>query len=334
MDDWMQSPGMNNKEETAVISIDIISGFLGAGKTTLINKLLAEAYISENPVLIENEFGDVGIDDSLIENPEIQVRLLASGCICCTLASGFVQGIKEVAEKYNPTRIIVEPTGLANPTDVLAACLEAGKSVPLKVSTLITVANATNIIPLLAVGGTLFTEQLTGAEIILLSCTQLLTQTELTEVIEAVQTLNPHCPILDCNWKDLDSLALLSMAEEERVQKSGEVCQVCRHVHNHEHEHSLQHGTEAYSSLAFFPEHPYTETQAQTLLTELSRGRYGDILRAKGFLRRPGSGFYRIGYVYGRGELLPITYEGQSKFVIIGRKLNLSALSELMEKEL
>ncbi len=139
-----------------MIAVDIITGFLGAGKTTLINKLLAEAYAGELPVIIENEFGNVGIDDSLIENPEIQVRLLASGCICCTLISGFVEGLAEVAEKYHPTRIIVEPTGLADPDDVLAACTEAAKRAPLAVRTLITVANADNIIPLLAVGGELF----------------------------------------------------------------------------------------------------------------------------------------------------------------------------------
>ncbi|MGE4353590.1 MAG: GTP-binding protein [Oscillospiraceae bacterium] len=321
-----------------MIALDIISGFLGAGKTTLINKLLAEAYIGERPVLIENEFGDVGVDDSLIENPEVQVRLLASGCICCTLISGFVQGITEVAQKYHPSRIIVEPTGLANPEAVLTACAEAAKNVPLEVKTLITVANATNVIPLLAVGGELFHQQLAGAEIIVLSCTQLLSRQELADVKLAIRELNPHSLILDQDWKELDALSLLSLAEEARARKTGKAGPAGvphhsqAHDDHHGHHHDHEHSTDGYVSMAFFPERTFSEKQAQALLAALSNGDYGDILRAKGFLCKPGGGFSRVEYVYGRGELLGITYNGQPKFVVIGKAMNEEKLSELMEQ--
>jgi G3E family GTPase len=324
----------------AMIAVDIITGFLGAGKTTLINKLLAEAYAGELPAIIENEFGDVGIDDSLIENPEIQVKLLASGCICCTLAGGFVEGLAEVAEKYHPTRIIVEPTGLANPADVLAACEEAAKRVPLAVRALVTVVNAENIVPLLAVGGELFHKQIAEAELIVLSCTQLLSTGEIGEATHVIRELNPLAPILEENWTSLDALALLSLAEEARARKSGEACPVCGHIHEHHgHEdenhagHGHEHGHEpyGYSSLAFFPERTFSREQAEQLLASLPGGACGDILRAKGFLRAAGGGFYRAEYVYGRGELQDTGYNGRPKFVVIGKDLSEPAISELIQ---
>ena len=330
-----------------MIAVDIITGFLGAGKTTLINKLLAEAYAGERPVIIENEFGSVGIDDSLIENPEIQVRLLSSGCICCTLTSSFLDGIAEVAEKYHPTCIIVEPTGLANPSDLLAICTEAARRAPIKVRTLITVANADNIIPLLAVGGNLFHKQIAEAEIIVLSCTQLLGADEIEDAKRAIRELNPNALLIEEDWKTLDALTLLSLAEEARARKSGEVCPICGHTyehhgheyegggHDHEHEghaHEHSHGTDGYSSSVFFPERTFTAQQAEQLLTSLLDGACGDIMRAKGFLRKSGGGFYRAEYVYGRSELRDIGYDGQPKFVVIGKDLNEPAISALFEK--
>ena len=195
-----------------MIKLDIITGFLGAGKTTLINKLLAEAYIDEKPVLIENEFGEVSIDDSLVD-PEIQVRTLTSGCICCTLSGDFINGIIQVIEQYQPTRIIIEPTGLAEPKDILAACAEAQEQVDVAVNLFITVVDGANFLPLFYVTGDLFKRQISDASLIVLNRSKQLTTNELAETLQLLTELNDAAPILDEDSENLDGLSILAIGE-------------------------------------------------------------------------------------------------------------------------
>jgi len=306
-----------------VVNLDIITGFLGAGKTTLINRLLAEAYIGEKPVLIENEFGKVSIDDSLIEDKEVQVRLLTSGCICCTLKGDFVEGIIQVVEQYSPSRIVIEPTGLAVPSDILSICEDAGKKVPVRVNSFLTLANAKNLLRILNAPIELFRKQISEAGILVLNRTKLLSPDELKETMDAIRILNPHCTILDQDHQNLDALSILTLAEDVIKPCVSHNCQ-----HEHDHTHNVE-GIENISSLAFFPGKLFSLKEMTGLFTAFSEGHCGQILRAKGFLKTD-DGYAHLEYVYGQGELLDTTYDSLSKFVVIGIGLDKNALSQLL----
>jgi G3E family GTPase len=316
-----------------MVNLDIITGFLGAGKTTLINTLLAGAYAGENTIVIENEFGDVSIDDSLIEDKETQVRTLSSGCICCTLKGDFIESITEVVKHYAPERIIIEPTGLADPVDILSACELAGTAVPLRINAHITAANAKNLLPVLTVGGAVFRKQIYGANFLLLNRTKLLNPDRLTETINKIRELNPNCAIVDQDRRRLDALSILTLAED--AFESSPACreQHCQHDHDDDHEHHHHHhedGIEEISSLAFFPEKSFSPEELTELFTAFAGGIHGRILRAKGFLKNTEGKFAHLEYVYKQGELLDSGYAGPPKFVVIGLGLDEAGLSRLM----
>ena len=335
-----------------MVKLDVVTGFLGAGKTTLINKLLAEAYAGEKPVLIENEFGEASIDDSLIADPEVQVRLLSSGCICCTLKGDFVAGIVDVVERYAPSRIVIEPTGLADPDDIVSACSEAGKSVPVELNAFITVANAENLLPLLIIGGELFHKQISEAKLLILNRTDLTQPDELAETLDTARRLNPGCMILEQGRQSLDALSILAFAEE--ATKPCCRCAGCNghehghghehehehghsvgdghhddggHDHSHEHMHDNGHGIDGISSLAFYPDRGFSAEELEGLCSAFKEDGNGRILRAKGFLKKEDGGFAHLEYVYGRGELLDSDYAGPPKLVLIGNDLDEAALA-------
>jgi G3E family GTPase len=308
-----------------MVNLDIVTGFLGAGKTTLINRLLAEAYAGEKPVLIENEFGDVSIDDSLIEDQKTQVRTLSSGCICCTLKGDFVDGITGVVQQYAPGRIIIEPTGLADPAEILSACEQAAQAVPLRINALITLANAKNLLPLLAVGVDVYKKQISAANLLVLKKKKILGPDELTETMNTIRELNPNCTLVDQDRQQLDSLSILTLAEDAFGS-----CPVCGDRHDHEHEHHHENGIEEAHSLAFFPQKTFSPEELAGLFTAFSDGNYGRILRAKGFLKNAEGKFAHMEYVYGQGELLDSGYTGPPKFVVIGIGLDETGLSQLM----
>jgi G3E family GTPase len=342
--------------------LNIITGFLGAGKTTLINKLLAECWRGERPVLIENEFGDVPIDSELINDADIQVKTLASGCICCTLKTSFVDGIIEVVRRFAPERILIEPTGLADLEDVLSACREAAHSVPLTLDSIITVVSSENLLPLLAVGGEFFPRQIQEARFVLVSRSQLCSGEELSEVVSAVRNLNPVCPIMSGDWAQLDSLAITTAAEEALAMHEHDHKHECHHDHDyhdhehhdhehhdhehhdhehhdhehHDHEHCCHHhhhhgDAEEFTALPFFPARRWSASGVETLLDALKDPALGEIFRAKGFLTLDSGERVLAEYVYGSGSFAPRACTGGDRFVVIGRNLDRAALRQLIE---
>ncbi len=323
-----------------MVKLDIINGFLGAGKTTLINKLLKEGLADENPVLIENEFGTVSIDHELI-SADVEVKLLASGCICCSMKGDFISGIVSVVEKFHPGRIIIEPTGLANLEDVIAACRKAGEQVPLRINSVITVVNAHNFLALMKVGGPFFRKQAEQACFALVSCTQLYTEDTIVSAVETFRAINRTCPVLTEEWAKLDALQILGMAEEAWVRYGESVnltdghAQAFRHEQHshhensehhehdeqHEHNHHEHHQAENYTSEAFFPSRCYSGRELEDILISLQNEDYGNIFRAKGFFRMEDGSFELLEYVYGSGTHTPCNYKGIAKVVVIGKNL-------------
>ena len=325
-----------------MVKIDVISGFLGAGKTTLINRLLADAYTEEKPVLIENEFGDVSVDDSLIGDPDIQIRVLSSGCVCCTLKGDLILGINEVVREYSPTRIIIEPTGLADPEDVLSVCMEICETLPAQLGAFITIANAENVLPLLDVGGTLFLKQISEAKLLLLNRTNLIDADELNETLKAIQELCPDCIVLEEGDTPMEGLAILALAEEAAArsiaQHQVECGSECHHdhdhdhdcAHDHDHDHGVKRSFENFTSLSFFPDKIYCAKDIDDLFDSFRSGNAGLILRAKGFLNIGGGKSANVQYVYGRGEVHPTSYSGSPKLVIIGSGLDANTYERLV----
>lgn len=312
-----------------MVNMDIITGFLGAGKTTLINKLLAEDYIGEKPVLIENEFGEASIDESLIENKKVQVQLLSSGCICCTLKGDFVDGIRKIMEQYNPSHIIIEPTGLADPSDILSACKEAGKSVPVRINAFISIANAKNFMRILDLGIELFRKQISSANFLVLNRTALLNPNEVTKTMNAIRRLNPNCIIVDQDRQHMDTVSILTLAEDAAKPYPDCGNHNCENNHHHDHGHGVE-GFENISSLTFFPKRSFETKEMAGLFTAFSEGRIGQILRAKGFLKKAKGGYAYLEYVYGRGDLLDIDYTGLPKLIVIGIGLDKTSLTSLL----
>ena len=234
--------------------IDIISGFLGAGKTTLIKKLLAEAFPGEKLVLIENEFGEISIDGGFLKESGVQISEMSSGCICCSLVGDFNQALKDVADQFHPDRILIEPSGVGKLSDVIVAVENTAAEMPeLKLNSFVTVADASKVKVYMKNFGEFYNNQIESAGTIVLSRTQKLSQEKLEAAVAMLQEKNPEAAILTTPWDHLDGKVILSaiekvsLAEEllakMRAEHEAEAAEheAEHHHHDHEHEHHHDH---------------------------------------------------------------------------------------------
>ena len=232
--------------------IDIISGFLGAGKTTLIKKLLSEAFPGEKLVLIENEFGEISIDGGFLKESGVQISEMSSGCICCSLVGDFNRALKDVAARFHPDRILIEPSGVGKLSDVIVAVENTVADVPeLRLNSFVTVADATKVKVYMKNFGEFYNNQVESASTIVLSRTQKLSQEKLEAAAAMLQEKNPSAAILTTPWDQLDGRTILSamekvsLAEEllakMRAEHEAEEAEHQHHDHDHE-EHGHHHG--------------------------------------------------------------------------------------------
>jgi len=232
--------------------IDIISGFLGAGKTTLIKKLLSEAFPGEKLVLIENEFGEISIDGGFLKESGVQISEMSSGCICCSLVGDFNKALKDVADQFHPDRILIEPSGVGKLSDVIVAVENTVADVPeLKLNSFVTVADATKVKVYMKNFGEFYNNQVESAGTIVLSRTQKLSQEKLEAAVSMLQEKNPSAAILTTPWDQLDGKTILSAMEKVsladellakmRAEHEAEEAEHHHHHHGHE-EHGHHHG--------------------------------------------------------------------------------------------
>ena len=225
--------------------IDIVSGFLGAGKTTLIKKLLAEAFQGEKLVLIENEFGEISIDGGFLKESGVQISEMSSGCICCSLVGDFNKALKDVHEQFHPDRILIEPSGVGKLSDVIVAVENTVKDVPdMKLNSFVTVADATKVKIYMKNFGEFYNNQIESAGTIILSRTQRLSQEKLEAAVALLREKNPNAAILTTPWDQLDGMTILSAIE--KVSLADELLAHMRAEHEadeaeHEHEHHHHH---------------------------------------------------------------------------------------------
>ena len=227
--------------------IDIISGFLGAGKTTLIKKLLAEAFPGEKLVLIENEFGEISIDGGFLKESGVQISEMSSGCICCSLVGDFNKALKEVQAQFHPDRILIEPSGVGKLSDVIVAVENTVADVPdMKLNSFVTVADATKGKVYMKNFGEFYNNQIESAGTIILSRTQKLTQEKLEAAVALLREKNPDAAILTTPWDALDGKVILSAMEkvslaDELLAKMREEHEAEEAEHEHEHHHDHDH---------------------------------------------------------------------------------------------
>ena len=237
--------GGGEKKVFTMTKIDIVSGFLGAGKTTLIKKLLAEAFQGEKLVLIENEFGEISIDGGFLKDSGVQISEMSSGCICCSLVGDFNKALKEVHEQFHPDRILIEPSGVGKLSDVIVAVENTVKDVPdMKLNSFVTVADATKVKIYMKNFGEFYNNQIESAGTIILSRTQKLSQEKLEAAVALLREKNPNAAILTTSWDVLDGKTILSAIE--KVSLADELLARMQAEHaadeaEHEHEHHHHH---------------------------------------------------------------------------------------------
>ena len=228
--------------------IDIISGFLGAGKTTFIKKMIDEAFKGEQIVLIENEFGEVGIDGGFLKDAGIQITEMNSGCICCSLVGDFGKNLNEVITKYHPDRILIEPSGVGKLSDVMKSVIDIEKEQPVKLNALVTVVNALKASKQMKAFGEFFNNQIEYATTVILSRSQNATPEQLEFCVKQIQALNPKASVITTDWDAIkgeqilktmegqDNLEMKVLAEARHAQDEAE-----HHHHHDEHEHHHDH---------------------------------------------------------------------------------------------
>lgn len=325
------------------IKVDIISGFLGAGKTTLIKKLLEEKLHSEKLVIIENEFGEMGIDGSILKKSNVEVKEINSGCICCTLVGDFGKAIEEVVKKYKPDRIIIEPSGVGKLSDVIKACETPQLKDLLTINMLIAVVDVLKYQIYISNFGEFFENQIKNAKTVILSRTQKVDSKKIESVFNSVRKLNNNSNIITTPWESIDADLIIGVAEESAsllsVQqiKSAKKLAVKGYAHpkecqcgcNHDHLHS-HNADEVFEVWSVETPKIYKEEELKEMLNIIENDKsYGFILRGKGILQLDKDKWLQFDYVPGEYEVKDISPDYTGRLCIIGKDLNENELCKL-----
>ena len=335
-----------------MVKIDIISGFLGAGKTTLIKKLLKEGFQNEQVVLIENEFGEIGIDGGFLKEAGIEIREMNSGCICCSLVGDFGVSLKEVVEKYNPDRIIIEPSGVGKLSDVIKAVQGVQEEVDIALNSYTTVVDAKKCRMYMRNFGEFFNNQVEYAGAIIMSRTDIVDEKKAQEAMELLRSINKKAAIITTPIEKLSGEKLVEVMEHpvslEEEMMEEEVCPECGHVHehhhehhhhdehecgcghDHHHEHHHHHADEVFTSWGKETIRKYTKEELTGILDSLSGSEeYGVILRAKGMLPCEDGTWIYFDMVPEETEIREGAPEYTGRLCVIGSKLNEEKLAQL-----
>lgn len=333
--------------------IDIISGFLGAGKTTLIKKLIADGLNGEKLVLIENEFGEIGIDGGFLKDSGIQITEMNSGCICCSLVGDFGNALHEVLEKFSPDRIIIEPSGVGKLSDVIIAVSKVVND-EVKINSLVAVADAKKCKMYIKNFGEFFNNQIESAKTVILSRTQLLDEDKLNQCIEQLRALNADATIITTPWDEISGEQILAAMEEQRSFAEQVVVE---HMHDHEHEHEHHHDHEhehehehehhhdhehehghhhdhdhdhhhhhhaddVFTSWGVETPHKYEKADLEKVLDKLANTtEYGTILRAKGIVPSTQGEWFYFDLTPGETEIRTGAPDITGKLCVIGTDL-------------
>ncbi len=322
--------------------ITIISGFLGAGKTTLIKKLIPTAYKGEKLVLIENEFGEIGIDGGFLKEAGIQITEMNSGCICCSLVGDFGTAMEQVLAQYAPDRIVIEPSGVGKLSDVIRAVQRL--NAPVELAGFVTVADAAKCRVYMKNFGEFYNNQIEHASAILLSRTQNLPEEKLQAAVALLRAHNEKAPIVTTPWDELSGEQLLDAMEQKNSLMAAltALAEQAAHEHEHEHHHGHEHehhheghhhADEVFTSWGMESPRKFTEAEIAFCLNALDSGSYGSVLRAKGIVPAPDGTWLHFDYVPGEQEIRTGAADYTGRLCVIGAQLNESALRALFGGE-
>ena len=386
-------------------TIDVISGFLGAGKTTLIKKLLKDGLQGEKVVLIENEFGEIGIDGGFLKEAGIQITEMNSGCICCTLVGDFAKALQEVLSQYAPDRILIEPSGVGKLSDVVEAVHGIADKMPeVQLGGSVTVADVSKCKMYMKNFGEFYNNQIESAGTIVLSRTQKASEDKVEECVQLIREHNPKATIITTPWDELAGEQILaamtegSSLEEEMMEEmhehhhhhdddeeccchdhehhhhhdddeeccchghehhhhdhdddddeeccchdhehhhhdhdddDDEECCCHDHEHHHHHHHHGHDADEVFTSWGFETARKYTEQEIHDALAALDGGKYGVILRAKGYVPDAQGGWIHFDFVPGEAEVRHGSAEVEGRVCVIGSNLAEDKLAGLFRK--
>ena len=325
--------------------IDIFSGFLGAGKTTLIKKLISEAFQGEKLVLIENEFGEIGIDGGFLKDAGVQITEMNSGCICCSLVGDFGTALKKVITEYAPDRIIIEPSGVGKLSDVIKAVKDVAEEVEVQLDSYTTVADVSKCKIYMKNFGEFFNNQIESANTIVLSRTQTASQDKIEKAVAMIREHNADATIITTPWDDIDGSKIKEAMQNHKSVKDAlfededdhehhhhdhdDECGCGCHDHDHHHHH---HADEVFTSWGKETPHKFNEDKLKETLDELANTEeYGIILRAKGIVPSDGTDWLYFDLVPGEYEIRKGNPDITGKLCVIGSKLAEDKLAELFE---
>ena len=350
--------------------IDVVSGFLGAGKTTLIKKLIKEALAGEQVVLIENEFGEIGIDGGFLKDAGIEIKEMNSGCICCSLVGDFGSSLKEVLDKYHPERIIIEPSGVGKLSDVVKA-IEKAELTDVVLNSAVAVVDAGKCKMYVKNFGEFFVNQVEHAGTVILSRTDNISDEKLKTAVEILRGYNETATIITTPWDQLDgkdieatiegkvdiAKELMAEVHEHHHHEHDEECTCGCHDHEHhhdheehehhhhdhgeectcgchDHDHHHHHADEVFTSWGLETPDKYSKADIENILEELEdEKKYGMVLRAKGMVpNSDGAGWVYFDYVPGEASVREGAAQPTGAFCVIGSKLNEDNLKALFAK--
>ena len=340
--------------------IDILSGFLGAGKTTLIKKLIAEAYQGEKLVLIENEFGEIGIDGGFMKDAGVEVTEMNSGCICCSLVGDFGTALKKVIVDYAPDRVIIEPSGVGKLSDVMKAVEDAKQDADVVINSATTVVDVAKCKMYMKNFGEFFNNQVESAGTIVLSRTQNVPEKKVSDTVAMLREHNKDAAIITTPWDDIDGKVILDAMEhantlDKLIKEAVEIARKHEEEHHHhhhdheEHEHHHEHGPgctcgchdhdhhhdhhadEVFTSWGKETAKKFADADMEQILKTLADNaeEYGIILRAKGIVPNTDGEWIHFDLTPGEYEIRKGAADYTGKLCVIGSNLKEDKLTEL-----
>ena len=335
--------------------VTIISGFLGAGKTTFIKKLIEEIYKGQKVVLIENEFGEIGIDGGFLKDAGVQINEMNSGCICCSLVGDFGKALKQVSHDYAPDMIIIEPSGVGKLSDVIAAVENVKEEADLELENFITVADATKCKLYMKNFGEFYNNQIESATTVVLSRTQNVDEAKLETAVNLIKEHNDKASIITTPWDELTGEQIISALKHtslvDDMLKDMDICPECGHHHeddeeccHHDHEHhhhdhdeewchqdhAHHHADDVFNSWGTETPHKYDREEIEAILKRLvETEEFGVILRAKGMVPDKNGSWIYFDAVPGEYELRDGQPEYTGKLCVIGTNVEPEKMEEL-----
>ncbi|EKQ57227.1 MULTISPECIES: GTP-binding protein [unclassified Clostridium] len=318
--------------------IDIISGFLGAGKTTLIKKLIDEKFKDEKIAIIENEFGEVSIDGDILKELKLNIKEIKSGCICCSLTGDLKESIISIIDLYSPERILIEPSGVAKLSDVIKACESLYDDCNIKLNMLVTVLDVFNAKTYIKNFGEFYKDQIKNAKIIILTRIETVSEEKIKETVSIIEEINPYAKIIREALNKIDFSKIINFEKDRRIDEEEQFknYKVIRknNLVSATYVKQNNHSAESmFSTWSLETKEEFSKYKLKDLFEEITKDKdYGFILRGKGIVKLDAGKCIQFHYVPGKFAISDINEQEISKICIIGSNINKSKLNYLFKE--